>query len=112
MIWVCAASTEEKSAARAVRLEEAVDHGIAAAGRQVERQAFRSEGLAQLLQHIRAVCVAAVDLVDHDQAAQFALARELHEALGEAVDAAGSAHHDGDRLDRLQHASVLPRKSA
>ena len=48
MICVCAASTEEKSVARPVRLEEAVDHRIAAAGRQVQRQALRAERLAQL----------------------------------------------------------------
>ena len=40
-----------------VRLEEAVDHAIAAAGGEVERQAFGAEALAQLREHVGAVRV-------------------------------------------------------
>ena len=90
-----------------VRLEEAVHHRIPAPGRQVERQALAAKVLAQLLQHFRAVRILAVDLVDDDEAAQVALARELHETLGKGVHAARGAHHHDDRLDRLQYRERL-----
>ena len=90
-----------------MRLEEAVHHGITAAGGQIQRQALGPERFAQLLQHVGAVRIAAVDLVDDDQAAQFALARKLHQPLRERIDAAHRAHHDGHRLDRLEHRQRL-----
>ncbi len=45
----------------------------------------------------------AVDLVDYDEATQFALARELHEAMCQGVDAIDGAHDDGDRLHGFEH---------
>ena len=54
--------------------------------------------------------IAAVDLVDDDQAAQLALARELHQTLREGVQAGGRAHDDGDRLDGLEHRKRLAEK--
>src|SRR5205823_1434894 len=91
----------------AVGLKEAVHHGVAAAGGQIQRQAFAAAGLVQLREHVAAVGVAAVDLVDDDDPAQLALARELHEALRERVDAVHGTDHDGHRLHRLEHRQRL-----
>jgi hypothetical protein len=88
-------------------LEEAVDHAVATTCRQVERQAFRSKRLAQLLQHIRAVRVAAVDLVDDEEPAQLAFACKLHHALREGIYSARRAHDQRDRLDRFEHRQSL-----
>ena len=91
----------------AVGLKEAVHHAVAAAGGQIQRQAFAATRFAQLLQHVGAVGVAAVDLVDDDEPAQLALARKLHEALRERVDAVDGTDDDGDRLHRLEHRQRL-----
>src|SRR5262249_33712520 len=55
----------------------------------------------------RAVGVAAIDLVDDDEPAQLALARELHHALREGIYAARGAHDQRDRLDRFEHGERL-----
>ena len=93
-----------------VRLEEAIDDAVAAGGGEIQRQALGAKRLAQILQHLLAVRVAAVDLVDDDQPAQPALAREFHQALREGVDAGRGAHDHRDRLDRFEHRQRLAEK--
>ena len=83
-------------------LEEAVHHGRAAVGRQVERQARPAEGLADLEQHLLGARVTAVDLVHDDQAAQAARLCKLHHAQRHRLDAVHRAHHDHGGLDRLE----------
>ena len=87
MISVCAASTEREVGRAAARLKEAVDDLGAALGGQVERQAFAPELLAHLRERLLDVRLAAVDLVDDDEAAQLALLREIHHALRDRFDA-------------------------
>jgi hypothetical protein len=85
-----------------LRLEEAVHHGLAAVGRQVERKARLAEGLADLREHLLGARILAVDLVDNDQPAQAARLGEIHHALGHRLDAVHRAHHDHRSLDRLE----------
>src|SRR5207244_12675204 len=60
-----------------VCLEETVDDCRAAVRRQVQRQALRAEGFAQLAQNFGARCVAAVDPGDYDEPTQLAVARHI-----------------------------------
>ncbi len=88
--------------------EEAVDDAAAAVGRQVERQALAAERFAQLGQHLLGLRVLAVDLVDDDEAAQLAVAREFHHALRDRLDAVDGADDDRGGLHRFEHAQRAP----
>ena len=88
---------------RAARREKTVDHRSFRPGGQIERQAFTPEGLAQLGQHPLRSRIAAVDLVDDDQPAQPAIARELHHPLRHGLDAVDGADDDRRVSDGLQH---------
>ena len=78
----------------AVRLKETIDDGAAAFARQVQRQAFSAERFAQLFQHFFGTGIAAVDLVDDDEAAQLAIAGEVHEAVRDRIHSGGGADDD------------------
>jgi hypothetical protein len=87
---------------RARRTEEAVHHPLAAVGGQVDRQALPAEGGLDLGEQPRQIHVLGVDLVDDDHAAEIALARPLHHAIGDHLDAVLGVHHDGGGLHRGQ----------
>ena len=86
----------------AAGIEEAVHHLRAAGRGQVDRQAFLAEGFLELLEQGGQVDVVRVDLVDHQQTAQPALARPVHHARGGQLDAGLCVDHDHRRLHRLQ----------
>ena len=86
------------------RLEEHVEHLLAARSGQVERQALLAETLAQLLEHFLGPRLRRIDAIDDDQPAQAAIAGEVHHALGHRLDAGHRADHHGRGLDRLEHA--------
>ena len=110
MISVCAASTEEMSVGSPARLKEAVDDRLAAVGRQVERQAGPAEGFTDLLEHLGGARLAAVDLVDHDQAADAACLREVHHPVRHRLDAVDGAHDDHRGFDRLERGQRAAEK--
>jgi len=89
------------------RVEKAIDHLFAVCGRQVDRQAFLAERGLDVGEQRRQVDVLRVDLVDDDEAAQPALARPLHHALRDHLDAVLRVDHDGRRLDRRQRVQRL-----
>ncbi len=87
----------------ALIMEKTVDDLRSAGGRQVDRQAFTAELLADLFQHRFDICLARVDLVDDDDPAQAAVAGGVHHALRHRFYAGNRAHDDGRSLHRLQH---------
>ncbi len=82
------------------RFEETVDDRLAILRRQVDRQAFRSEFLAQLFD--QGAAVAAVDLVDDDDARQTACLGVMHHALGAVFDAVMRIDHDRTGFHRSE----------
>src|SRR6185312_13158380 len=88
---------------RAMGLKEAVHHRPAALRGQIERQALRAEGLAHLRQHIRGFRVAAVDLVDDDEAAEPAIAGKIHQTLSDGVGSARCADDDRHGFHGFEH---------
>ena len=91
----------------AARIEETVHDLTAAAGRQVDGQAFLAEGFLDLAQQPGQVDIFRVDLVDHQQAAQPALVRPAHHSAGGQLDAGLGIDHDHGGLDRFQRAHGL-----
>ena len=105
---VCVGHRREIRLAR--RIEKAIDDFLAAAGRQIDRQAFLAERALQVCEQTGQIDVLGVDLVDDDHAAQPAFARPLHHALGHHLDAVLRVddHHGG--LDRGQRVERLAEK--
>src|SRR5690606_2411088 len=68
--------------ALASRSAEAVDNAPAAVAGQIERQYFRSEGRAQVVEDATRVRALGVDAVDHDGAAEAALPGTFHHPPG------------------------------
>ena len=101
MIFWCQSATGPRSLSP-VGVAEAVDHALAAVGGQIQRQAFGPEGLAQFVEHTRAVGVGVVDLVDDQHAAQIARLGVLHHPAGAVFDAAVGIHDDRDGFHRRQ----------
>ena len=93
-----------------MRLKEAIDHGSATVGGQVERQTLGAERRAYLRQDIGGFGVAAVDLVDDHQPAEPSVARKVHQALRDSVRPARRADDDRDRFHRLQHGKRAPEE--
>ena len=82
----------------AARIEEAVDDLGAAFGRQVDRQAFAAEGLAQLFDQQFEIGVGVIDLVDDDEPAQTSCLRVVHQAQGAVFDTERGVDDDGTGL--------------
>ena len=78
----------------AIRLEEAVDHRIRAVRRQVDRQAFGAEFLAQFRSQ-RGEVAFGVDAIDDEDPSQAARFRVVHHAPGRVLDAVGGIDDDG-----------------
>ena len=87
----------------ALVMEKAVDDFRAARGREVDRQAFAPELLADLLQHRLGIRIARVDLVHDDDPAQATVAGRVHHALRHRLDAGDCAHDNGRGLDSLEN---------
>ena len=68
----------------AARLEKTVDDGFAVIGRQIDRQAFRAERLAQLFDQCAAI--SPIDFVDDDDARQAARLGVMHQAMRAVFD--------------------------
>ncbi len=83
--------------------KEAVQHPLAAFGRQVDRQAGGAESFLQVAQQLRQVDSGLVDLVDDDDTIQPAPRGCLGHAPGGDVDAALGVDHDHRRFHRRQH---------
>ena len=90
--------------------EEAVRYPGAAAGRQVERQAFLAERLLDALEQVLQVDVVGIDLVDDDQAIESALRRPAEEAPGHHLDAVLRVDDDRGGLDRGERGQSVPEK--
>ena len=86
----------------AAGLKETVHHPPAAIGREVDGQALRAEGVADLRGETGEVNPLGVDLVDDDDPAQLALLGRGHHALGHPLDAALGADDHGRRLHRRE----------
>ena len=84
------------------RLEEAVGHGRAAIGGEVDGQATPAERRDERRQHPSDVRVRRVDLVDDDEPAAVAVGGGLHHPLGEQFDPRLGADDDGGGLNRRQ----------
>ncbi len=84
------------------RIEEAVDHALAAVGRQVDRQALLAERILDPREQLLQVDVLGVDLVDDDQAAQSALLRPAHHARTDHLDAVLRVDHHAHGLHRIE----------
>ena len=93
----------------AVGREEAVDDALAAARRQVDRQALLAERRLDLRQQRRQVDVLGVDLVDDDEAAEPALGGPVHHPRRDHLDAGLRVDDDRHRLDRVERADRLRR---
>ena len=94
------------------RVEEAIDDALAAARRQVDRQAFLSVGCLDRAEQGGKVDVLGVDLVDDDEAAQAALAGPLHHPRGDHLDAGLRVDHHGHRFHRVECAAVARMRGA
>ena len=93
--------------ALARRIEEAVDHPLAAVGRQVDRQALLAERLLDLREHVGEIDVLGVDAVHDDQPAQAPLARPLHHPRRDHLHARARVDDHRGRLDRVERADRL-----
>ena len=80
------------------RFEEAVGHGSAAIGREVDGQATPAKSLDDRRRHTFEVRIRRVDLVDDDQPAEIALGSGLHHPLREQLHSRLGADHDRGRL--------------
>ena len=98
--------------AMAAGLGEAVDDALAAFGRQVERQHFVAEGVAQLVEQHAEPSTRVVDLVDHQHPAQVARLGMFHHPHGAVIDAVVGVDDDGARSrPRQARTASGPRKS-
>ena len=88
----------------APRLEETIDDFGATLSRKVQRQALATEHLAHLGECLFDPRLAAIDLVDDHDAAQFAFLGERHHPLGDRFHARNGADHDANGLDGFENA--------
>ena len=91
----------------ALRTEEAIDHGPARLGGQVDRQALASERFLHGAQHGGRIDVFRVDLVDDHHPAQAARCRPLHHPPRRQLDAVLRVDDDRRHVDRRQRADRL-----
>ena len=87
----------------AVIMEKAVDDFRAAGRRQVDGEAFGSELVADFLERRLRICVAGIDLVDDEDAAQAPVPGRVHHALRHRLDAGDGVDDDGRGFHGLQH---------
>ena len=84
-------------------LEKAVDHALAVGGRQIQRQAFGTEGRLDLVHQCFEVHPVGIDLIDDDHPAQPLLFRSRHQALCHEIDSVLRIDDDRGGIGGRQH---------
>ena len=103
-LW--AVATEEKSASPDGLKKQSTTFS-AAIGGQVNRQTLLAEGFLDIGEQSGQIEILRVDFVDYDSAAEFAVLRPLHHAMGNEFNAVLRVDHDRGGLDCRQRADGL-----
>ena len=80
------------------RAEEAIDHVLTAAARQIDRQALLAERFGHLPEQTLDIDVVSIDLVDHDHLRESTIAGGLQHTVGRHFDTGAGVNHHRNRL--------------
>ena len=84
------------------RIEKTIDHRLTAIARQIYGQTLPAKRLANILEQRRQIHIMGIDLIDNYHAAEFAVSRTLHHALGHHLDARLRTNDHRSRVNRRQ----------